>query len=513
MPLPSISILPWALAISSPLPDTGWRETARPCIDTLLEEAGGEDWGLRDFRDPAAVEDCDPDEASLFGGDRARENPRRRESSRASFSVSGSPHEGARTIARHAAARNGWDDLVELRDDEPGRWRLGYSGEGWRVAAGEMTDTALPPWPRGLPHRALPAGWRAAQGTGESPRPLSAPVPQGVAVGALHARWKAWALRAWNPVETGEEPPWSEAWNLRYSAAGASVSLPWTASLHLADTRIARDGVDTLSERLVAAGLSSPGRGIEVDAALSESGARRGAGGFLAAALRHAFERGGEAALTLRQRSGDWTSAWDPAVAEDAVYAADDSDAPEEENPGAGEIRISGRMPFREEGARRESGFARGEAWSAWNPDVGTSRRGARLALGRRAGEARLEVSGTHRVSRAASGSLSTYRLAQADAEIEGFPRWRASAWRAWNGDGPLRTGMFVGAEPAWRTVRVAPGFRLETNARGRFEGLASLDARMRLGGWNLEASAALPCAPAPDAGATRWRLRVATGR
>jgi hypothetical protein len=392
---------------------------------------------------------------------------------------------------------------------------LAYSGDGWRVATGEMTDTALPAWPRGLPRRALPIGWKSAHGTEESPRMLSAPVPQGVAVGALHTRWKAWALRAWNPVQSGEEPPWNKAWDLRYSAAGVSVSLPWTASLHVADTRIARDGVDTLSERLFAAGLASPGRGAEIGAALSESDARRGAGGFLAAALRREFEGGSTVALTLRQRSGGWASAWDPAISEDEAYTAPEGEEDErgEFAPGAGEIRASGRMPFREEGVKRESGFARGEAWSAWNPGAGTNRRGARLALGHRAGDARLEISGTHRVSRAASGSVSVYRLAQADVEIESFPRWRTSAWRAWNGEGPLRTGIFVGAAPAWKALRLTPGFRLEANARGRFESLASVDARVHLGEWSLEASAALPCGPAPDVGAGHWRLTMTTGR
>jgi hypothetical protein len=526
-------VLPLVLTILSQFPDSGWRETIRPCIDTLLADVGSGDWVTGEFGDPAAIEECDPEEASLFTDDRARENPRRRESARLSFTVSRSPGDDARSTTRHSAARNGWDDRIELHDDAPGRWRLGYTGDGWRVVAGEMTDTALPAWPRGLPRRALPVGWRAAQGmegTEENPRLLSAPVPQGIAAGALHTRWKAYALRAWNPVETGEEPPWNDAWNLRHTAmgfsasTGASVSLPWTASLHLADTRIARDGVDTLSERLYAAGLASPAQGknggVDLSAALSESDASRSAGWFIAVALRREFERGGKASLTLRQRSGAWTSAWDPAIAEDAAYGAIDPDeADDSEGAGAGEIRVSGRLPFHGESERRasrfESGFARGEAWSAWNPRAGgsgTSRRGTRVALGRRAGDARLELSGTHRVSRSASGSLSVYRLAQAEARVESFPGWRASAWRSWNGEGPLRTGLFVGLEPAWETLRLAPGFRLEETSEG-FEGRAVLEARLRLGGWSLDASAALPCGPAPDAGAARWRLTASTGR
>ncbi len=526
----------FALSVLSQLPEDGWVENAHPCADSSTwngGEWGDIDWHPRDFGGTLDVEDCDPEVAGLFSAERASEQrgetrrdtapvPRRRDSQRASLSVSGGREGSMESILRHSAARDGWDHRAEMRDDAPGRWRLGYSGDGWRIVAGEMTDTALPAWPRALPRRSLPVGWRAARGTETDPLPLSAPVPQGIALGTLRAGWKAYALRAWNPVETGREPPWNEPWDLRHAAAGTAFDVgdgggapPWTASLHLSETRIGRNGRDTLSERLLAAGLSSRAQGVDLAAALSESDAAGSGGWFAAAHLRHRFDIGAEASLLVRQRGAGWVSAWDPAIAKDAAHglASDSDEAGEDGEAGAGEARVSGRLPFRENGSRREAAFVRGEAWRAWNPPAGTWRQGARATLGRRLDDARLELSATHRASRAASGSVSLYRFVRAEAELESFPRPRAEAWRAWNGDGILRTGLLLGMEPRGRAWRVSPALRLESDAAGDIEGLALLETRLRLApGWNLEASGALPCLPL-DAGAARWRLSVTGGR
>lgn len=533
VPCPAMPpVFPLLLLVLSQSTDTSWSANASPCVDSLLVDAdmeimGGFDWGSGSFGSPVAVEDCDAEESLLFTGDRASEIPRRRESARAVFSMTRSAGGALRSTTRHTAARKGWEDRIEWRDDGATRWRLGYTGAGWRAVLGEMTDTSLPAWPRALPHRALPAGWQSARGTEEHPLSLSAPVPQGVAVGAWHSRWKAYALSAWNPVETGHEPPWSGAWDFRHAALGASVSLPWVAGFHLSETRIARGGSDTLSERLFAASLASPAQspvGFEATAARVESDAARSGGWSLATMARLRVERGGEVAMSMRQRTRGWASAWDPAVPdEDAYGIAKESDTDEETAEGrwgAGEARVSGRIPFRNEGALRErtagaSGYARGEAWSVWNPGAASGavrQRGVRAAVGRRLGDVRVEISGTNRVARAASGSTGLYRLARADLQIESFPGWRAAAWRAWNGEGPLRNGVYLGAEPEWEGVRMAPGYRLEETTAG-LEGRAAFEARIRLGEVDIGFSAALPCHPAPDAGSASWRLTVSTGR
>jgi hypothetical protein len=396
------------------------------------------------------------------------------------------------------------------------------------LLAGDLTDTALPQWPRSLPRRTLPAGWKAARGTPESPQTFTSALPQGFAAGILAPGWKAYALRSWNPVETGREPPWHEPWNLRHFAAGTSVSLPWIATLHASETRVSRDdgagGADSLSERLFAAGLASPGGGVDLIAARAESDRAGKSGWLLGTDLRRRFASAGNAMLefTARQRDDGWASAWDPAWSA-AADAKDTSDR----DWGAGEARFAGRVPFTEKSAEspgsarrkrsREIGFVRAETWRAWNPAAGTERQGVRGALGWRSEDARFELSGTHRTTRAASGSVSLYRYLEAETRLENFPRWRVSAWRAWNHDGALRAGGFIGAEPAWGSLRLQSGLRLEADQRNiadGLEGIASLGLRWRPGsGWNLDMAGGLPCWPAWDAGAARWRVGVTMGR
>src|SRR5690606_33588460 len=140
-------------------------------------------------------------------------------------------------------------------------WSADGAGKrtGWTIAAGDLVRDDMPVWPRGLPRRPLPAGWSAARGTPEKPQDFAAPLPQGVGAalivpparddGERDARERglaAYALRAWNPVDAGGAPPWRAAWNLRHAAAGAEVSLPWTAGLHVAETRVARGADEAL---------------------------------------------------------------------------------------------------------------------------------------------------------------------------------------------------------------------------------------------------------------------------
>jgi hypothetical protein len=441
--------------------------------------------------------------------------------------------------------RGGWDQRVEIRNDTLARRRLAWQGDrqGWKIVGGDLTDPALSPWPQGLPRRALPLGWKAARGTPDAPQPFAAPLPQGIAAGIFQPAWSAYALRAWNPLERGNEPPWHPAWNLRHYAMGASgtaTPLPWTVALHLSETRITRGKIDSLSERLAALSVASPKSrrgGIDLFAARMEAeksgrtGSHGTKGWLVGAEFERRFANASSLALTLRQRDAAWSSAWDPAVIP-ATGGTRDSIDPQgrqatDDWNGAGEARLSGRLPLEATGLQMPASSAaslNAEAWRAWNPAAGTERRGARGVLAWQLDEARLKLSGTHRTARAASGSVSLYRYLEAEMRLTNFPGWRVAAWRASNREGPLRTGGFLGAEPAWRSLRLTPGMRLDqkTDAEGteRVEGTALLGFRWRSGsGWSLDASGAVPCWPWPAHGLhglremtgenTHWRVTV----
>jgi len=309
-----------------------------------------------------------------------------------------------------------------------------------------------------------------------------------------------------------------------------------------------------LSERMLATELLSPARGLALTAAVSENDRAppgpAGRGVMLGAAFRTrlsgrtsrrgAARRAGALTLdaTVRQRSADWTSAWDPALTvalleqreeswgEERREQGDGTASPETPEAdarlahsaawGAGEVRIGGRWtaaralrssqapPADREGlfassVPRPSGLAL-ELWRTWNPPAGTARQGVRGTADWRLDETRLTVTATQRRSRAASGARSLYRFAQVDARLTRFPRARATAWRAWNAAGPLRTGLFLGAEPAWRLSRVAvtatPGLKLEVKTASTPEAWsarATAGIRMRAGAWTLEADADAP--------------------
>ena len=374
--------------------------------------------------------------------------------------------------------------------------------------AGDLDDPELPVWPAGLPRRTLPRGWRRASiGPGDplnASHALSSPYPQGLSVGVVQPHWKAWAARAWNPVETGDEPPWSPAWDLRHASTGIALSLPWTVSAQFTETRIQRGAADSVAEQQWATGLASPGEDMTLVGALSkarrEEGSEGGSIGWaLATALHHRFGNSMTLEVTARQRDDDWASSWDPAVTDAVIAAADSSDA----GWGAGEFRLAGRTPLLE-----------AETWRAWNPVAGTRREGVRGRATWRGENARVDLTGTRRSARAASGSVSLYRYLEAETRLEENPRFRLAAYRAWNGSGPTRTGLFLGMEPLFekdgRSLRVPSGLRVETDADDRLSAQASLGARWVFArGWNLDAVATAPCYPRWNAEETRWRVTV----
>jgi len=335
----------------------------------------------------------------------------------------------------------------------------------------------------------------------------------------VHPRWSAYGLRAWNPVESGREPPWSKAWTLSHSVAGLSMAaspsgkageaqegLPWRAALHLSETRIARGDADSLSERMAAARLASPEEDLAVFAAVLETSAGTQAKSradpawalgldarrlFAAGAGAGAGEIEGEA--SLRQRGAAWLSAWDPAVPKDPEEAS---------GPwGAGEYRLAATWRL------EEALSMRAENWRSWNPAETAWRKGSRARIERQLEEFHFDLEGTWRASRAASGSVSVYRALEAEGSTVENPRWRARASRAWNAKGPLATGLFLGLEPVWSVWRAHAGCRVETDREDRLKGAASGGFIWKFArGWNLDAGGTLPWGRAEE---TRWRATL----
>jgi hypothetical protein len=567
-------------------------DPTEPCVDfsgNVTEEA---DEARR------AGEDCDPEAELFLHSEPAQEKlPESRStsspssssstssSSSLSFTLGQLPGQPARSIVRTRASSNGWDHRFEFRGDSLTRRKVGWTGTGWRLIAGDLTDPAFPVWPRALPRRTLPVGWKAAhtassntssasssfsQGVLSSlPQSVVSSLPQGLAAGVSGRAWSAYALRAWNPVETNAEPPWRAPWTLRHFAAGLSATPetgPFAASLHLSETRITRGASDTVAERLLAAEISTnPSANANATSAIAraqksgsysllvarmESDRVAGnprAGHLVDARLRRRFRNTAALEYTIRQREAAWRSAWDPVVSADAVYGnayatneTTDTDAPDALDPrGAGETRITGSWPLEwnsTEASEVTQGKLRGEFWRAWNPAAHTQRQGVRGIFEWHTESAELEKAGsdftitaTHRTTRTASGGITLFRYLEAATRQREFPRWNLAAWRAWNGDGPLRTGLQWGAEPTWGRWRTTAGLRVETEETNKSEeaeengvspvsdqwvGTAVLGLRGRFGTrWKLDASGSIPCARHGVTEGTRWRLILETTR
>jgi hypothetical protein len=500
-------------------------------------------------------EDCDPEESGLFSRRTSRQDsPLEPPSSgHASYALSRAGRASTRSVIRHRAAHDGWSHVVEVRGDSLVRRRLGWTGGGWRVAAGDMTDTALRLAPRALPRRALPAGFvpfaphTTHMPAGHTPAAtyLSSVVPQGIAAGVFQPTRRAYALRTWNPVVTAREPPWHAPWNLYHDVAGVSVALPWVVSLHATTTRVTRtrqthhtpktqDSVAherALAERTLIAGLQSPARAVEVLLALTENDLTGTHGVFWSTELEHRIGKPRASrttlSLTFRQRTGGWVSAWDPAFTANRLQArfsgAQSGADTAEHEWGAGEARFAAHWVDPRGGPHATLPTrVSGESWRVWNPDAGTARQGIRTRVGWTLDEARLDISMAHRTARSASGSTSLYRYVQADARSTDPSRARVTAWRAWNAEGPTRAGLFLGAEPSWKTPwphggstwSIGPGFKVEVGPKDELETVASLTMRARAGAaWSVSAGGELPCWPRGRAGEGRWNIGVSVGR
>lgn len=542
--------------------------------------------------------ECVPAEDLLFSRRAEKRRSTNTGRQRLTFTARGD-RDDSRTVLRQSGREGGFSHAVEVRNDTLARKRLVWDQRaarhdnaergtrGWRLAAGDMSDTALRLWPRALPRRTLPAGWRAARGTSAEPLLASAPVPHGFAAGVFGNDFGAYALRATNPVTRTGETPWARPFVLRHDAAGAHLALagtandatddaasrPWRLSLHASHTRIARGGFpaspslpaygDTtmdsaspvfpvtgdagraLSERVFAAEVTSPRRGLELVAALADNdradharaaASKRGVllGADMYTAVTH--PRAGRADLdfTMRGRSAGWASAWDPALTAaqlDKRFGADDAGGTEDFAArhawGAHEARaaLEWTSPARAPGGHPES--ARLETWRTGNPEAATTRSGARVDVRWRLEDARLALTALRRV-RVSRTARTIAHAVRADGAQTRFPRARILAWRAWNADGSRDAGLKLGVEPDWSlttragdklTITVDPELGGEwTEGKPRADGrdpaqsveaVAGLSVRVRArSGWSVETTAEAPLGRNVNAG-VRWSLAL----
>jgi hypothetical protein len=331
---------------------------------------------------------------------------------------------------------------------------------------------------------------------------------------------------------------------MRHVALGVRATpetVPLHIALHASQTQISRHTVDlikeagsedALSEQLFSTEISSRRHGAGMVVAWSQNQWPTTRGALWGLDLTRRVETF-TLEVTARQRSAGWYSAWDPAtpvVSREDLGTMTFDDGMGDALPvwgGAGEVRASGRW------ARREAYQIEGEAqswrpdrglatlWRAWNPRVGTARHGMRAGMGWTHDDFRIALSATHRTSTAATGAVSLYRFARADARLSTFPQAHMATWRAWNAEGPTRTGIFLGAAPRWTlnawgfggpapSVTLEPGVHLEVDARDALTARASGGLELQRGrDWRLRAEAHLPW---PESGSVTWRVTVSVG-
>jgi hypothetical protein len=317
--------------------------------------------------------------------------------------------------------------------------------------------------------------------------------------------------------------------------------VPLHLVLHASQTQIARrsvdliketGGEDALSEHMLVTEISSRRHGAGLVMAWSHNQWPRTRGALWGLDLTRRFKTFTFDG-TARQRSAGWYSAWDPATPvvsrEDLSTMTFDNEMSDAQSlwGGAGEVLASGRWArgeaYQREDEARSMCPDRGSTtlWRAWNPRAGTARQGVRAGMGWTHNDMRIDLSATHRTSTAATGAVSLYRFARADAHLANFPHAHVATWRAWNAEGPTRSGIFVGAAPRWTlnawvfggpapSLTLEPGVHLEVDARNALTARASAGIDLQRGkDWRLKAEAHLPW---PESASVTWRVWVSVG-
>ena len=471
------------------------------CEDsTQLEDRG--------YAYPSVTPDAAPQDSCAWETahlQNAREEPSKKEFSRASFSVSRTPSSPMKSVLRHHARANGWNTQFELRGDSLTRRQLAWNHNGWRLLAGDMNDPAMPLGPRWLPRRSLPLGWKASP-EAASFLPTSS-IPQGLGAGVETENWKSYVASAWEPVQGGGATPWEKPWELRQFTAGVMTAIPamldedrpWFTSLQFSETRITRDGEDSVTDQLIAVGIASPQQRLSLNGAWSST--RQNPDGGFAAAAKWIQPLGREARmeLMLRQRDKNWTSVWDPTYSPDDIK---DSSA-----WGTGEGSLAFHIPFH---ANNGKGNVNTESWSAWNQSAATRKFGMRGTAEWTRNDARFEARGSHRQSTGVSGSTSARDFISLETALGRVPEWQAGIYRDWSNGSFLRQGFSLAAEARLSGFRVRPGMQFESSEDQDLSALASLWLRWKFQrGWTWEANGSIPCFPNFAEGETRWRMTL----
>ena len=464
------------------------------CVDSLSMEDAEIQGSAAITPDEAPEDSCAWENPTVqnFG----MENESDRELSRASLSMTQTPGSSMKSTIRHRAESKGWSHRIELREDSLTRRQLGWRGNGWHFLAGDMSDTTMPLLPLWLPRRSLPNGWKAAS----EPDALfpATSIPQGVGAGVTSGKLQAYAVSAWDPVQTGNVPPWEKPWELHHIAAGAAISLPWIASLNISETRVSRSGQDSTADELIALGLASPHKLIELDGAWSSTRQNPSGGLALGAKMNQTFANSSRLEITLRQRNSDWTSSWDPTY---SSASTKDSSA-----WGAGEAIASLTLPFRIHDGKA---LAKSEAWMAWNPKASTRKEGMRSDVEWHRKDVHVELRGLYRQWITATGYQGFHDFLSLETGLGRFPEWRTGVYRMWDKNS-TRQGMSFAVDMHLTDLHLRPGVQLESNKNQELSGVASLWLHWKLsGGWTFAANGAAPCGSNLALNQMRWQAAL----
>jgi hypothetical protein len=448
--------------------DPACADSASSLADSLRAEVSGK--GGRDFPCDAAG-GFDP----IFAPSPSGQAPR----IRSAWAGSETETLGSSARFRHKSESDAWASKLELRRDTLSQAQLGWRNESWRVSAGNVEDASMPMRPAWLPRRNLPRSWMPAM----QPIPGLSASPARVGAHYGFRGGSVYALRAFGALRPSGSPQGESPWSLRHAAGGMESSLWGRPSWHLGETRVFRDGKDSVAEHWASLGLATPEKALSVDAAWSGTRDNPSGGYALGIQARQPLGRG-QGEIIFRQRSPDWSSNWDPG------WMAPETDSLSRQW-GAGEFALRLRLPV------SSASFLEGEGWQTWVSRGRTRRAGMRGRAWTRRRGLSLEIRGAHWQS-LASDAVAEFRGSLAGrVRIGEKAKWEWDARREW-GSRSLRSETELSLDWEWMRANWKPGIRLRTDAADSLRTSLFLGGRVRLAAnWSLEARGTLDLRPA----------------